>query len=66
MWSPGAFSVWLARITVLSTKWLSALTQRLDSGRSTSQNRMIRVTSLWFSAVWMNVSSNITASPSRQ
>jgi hypothetical protein len=35
-------------------------------GRSTSQNRMMRLTSLAFSALWMKVSSNMKASPSRQ
>lgn len=49
------------------------LTQRLIAvmkpnfiGRSTSQNRMMRLTSVWFSALWMKVSSNMKASPSRQ
>ena len=35
-------------------------------GRSTSQNRMMRLTSVVFSALWMKVSSNMKASPSRQ
>src|SRR4051794_25838556 len=49
------------------------LTQRLIAvmkpyfiGRSTSQNRIVRLTSVAFSALFMKVSSKMKASPSRQ
>ncbi len=64
--SPATFAVWLARITALRKPRLIQATNRGVSGRSTSQNRMRRVTSEAFSALWMNVSSKSTASPSRQ
>ena len=51
---PGAFSVWLARITVLRKPRLNQVMMRLDSGRSMSQNRITRVTSVLFSYRTMN------------
>ena len=63
--SVSVFCVDAARITVRLTKRLSACITRVRSGRSTSQNRMMRVVSVSFSAEWMNVSSNSRSSPSR-
>ncbi len=58
---------WLAeaRMMLRETQRLTAVIQRVFSGRSTSQNRMIRVTSVLFSAEWMNVSSKSTSWPLR-
>ena len=54
-----------ARMMLRETQRLTAVIQRVFSGRSTSQKRMMRVTSVLFSAEWMNVSSKSTSWPLR-
>ncbi|MNH33358.1 hypothetical protein D3C79_938650 [compost metagenome] len=48
--SPASFGAAAAAITFLLNQRLNAVAQRYLSGRSTSQNRMMRLCSVWFEA----------------
>ena len=57
----GALGVHVLGPALDAQQRFNAAIQRVFSGRSTSQNRMMRVTSVLFSAEWMNVSSKSTS-----
>ena len=64
--SPCSFWVALSLTTLRQTHRFRAVMARVCIGRSTSQNRMMRVSLVVFSAVCRNVSSNSKSSPSCQ